>query len=120
MTSDYTDSEIKTRTQEAGRKKEAIIEEMERLKAEADSKAQELKKKGREVVKDPKSAAIKIGRDVRTYNLIDSIVIIAVGVAGYRKYRAGELDVRTIGVGVLGLGIFAGVQKVVQDWFRRG
>lgn len=107
--SDYKQRDVKTETQAAGREREAELK----------AKKEELEKKTKKTVKKTENVLLNLGKDTRTYNVIDSLVVVLLGVAGYRKYREGQLDLQTVSIGVAGLGLFAGVQGFVQRWFSR-
>lgn len=107
--SDYKDKDIKTEAQASQHERDAKIDE----------KKEELAKKTKKAVRKTENVLLSIGKDARTYNLIDSIILVTLGVIGYRKCRDGQLDLETASVGVLGLGLFAGVQTFVQQWFSR-
>ena len=117
--SSYPQSDIKSETQKAQHEKDKLAEEARKLKKEASEKAERAKAKSHDLLKDSKSVAVKYGRDTRTYNLIDSIVLVAVGVAGYRRYKEGRLDYSVVGISILGLGALATAQGYLQAWFRR-
>lgn len=123
---EYGSSPIKTETQAAGhaREEETRRREAEEAEAEEDKRraaraAEKVKREAGSLAARAKRTGVSVGQDVRTYNLIDSVVLVAVGVVGYRRYRAGVLDLKGVGIGVLGLGLVAGVQGWVQAWFRR-
>lgn len=114
--SGYRDASIKTETQRLQHEKDDAAET---LKRETKDKADRLNAKSRDILARSKSTALKVGKDARTYNLIDSVVLVAIGVAGYRRFREGTLELRSVSVGVLGLGLLATAQGFVQSWFKR-
>lgn len=113
---DFREQEIKTQTQASQHERDdAAAAEKKKL---AERKA-ELEKKGKAAVRKTENVLLAAGKDARTYNLIDSILLVTLGVVGVRRYREGALDLQTVAVGVVGLGLFAGVQNYVQQWFSR-
>lgn len=113
---DFREQEIKTETQASQHERDAVIEEEKQKLAERKA---ELEKKAKAAAKKTENALLAAGKDARTYNLIDSLLLVTLGVVGYRRYREGTLDLQTVAVGVVGLGLFAGVQNYVQRWFTR-
>lgn len=107
--SDYKEQEIKTETQAAQHDRDAELE----------AKKAELEKKTSKAVKKTENVLIAAGKDARTYNIIDSIVLVTLGVVGYRRYKEGQLDLQTVSIGIAGLGLFAGAQGYVQRWFSK-
>lgn len=106
---DFKDQPVKTETQASQHDRDA----------ELHKKKEEIEKKAKRAAKKTENVLLAVGKDVRTYNLIDSILLVTLGVVGYRKYRDGQLDLQTASIGVVGLGLFAGVQTFVQKWFSR-
>ncbi|CCG84256.1 protein of unknown function [Taphrina deformans PYCC 5710] len=110
--SDFKDREVKTETQAAQHRKDDTAREVEEQGRRAARKAKEVGRKTENVL-------LSVGKDGRTYNVIDSILVVTLGVVGYRRYRDGQLDLQTVSTGVAGLVLFAGVQGYVQRWFSK-
>lgn len=107
--SDFREQEIKTETQASQHERDAELE----------SKKAEVKKETKKAARKAEHAIIAAGKDVRTYNIIDSVLVVALGVVGYNRYREGRLDLQTVSIGIAGLGLFAGAQGFVQRWFKK-
>lgn len=106
---DFKDQEVKTETQAGQHERDAKVAEQK----------DELAKKTKKAVRKTENVLLAMGKDARTYNLIDSILLVTLGVVGFRQYRDGQLDLQTASIGIVGLGLFAGVQTFVQRWFSK-
>ena len=107
--SDFKEREIKTETQASQHERDAEIE----------SKKAEVKKETKKALKKTENVLLTAGKDARTYNIIDSLLLVTLGVVGYNRYREGRLDLQSVSIGIAGLGLFAGVQGYVQKWFAK-
>ena len=106
-------------TQAAERAASKAGDEAEDVKRDAKKAAGEAKEESRKVFKKADGAARRALKDPRTFNVIDAVLLSALGYAGYRRYKEGTLGWQDVGLATLGLGVFAGVQNYLQAWFRK-
>lgn len=119
--SDFKDREIKTDTQAHEHERRAHEEKIRaQREKEVKAEAERIKRVAKEKTQKAQSALLSIARDVRTWNLVDAMVLIALGVLGYRRFKEGGMDWKVAGAGVAALGLFATAQSYVRQFFNRG
>ena len=106
-------------SQAAGRAASKAESEAASLKEDAKRAGDSAKAESRKVFKKADGIARRALKDGRTFNVIDAVVLSALGYAGYRRYKENRLGWQDVGLATLGLGVFAGVQNYLQAWFRK-
>lgn len=109
---DFKESKVQTSTQVHG---DHIGEAEAKLREDAAAALEASKKETKKAAKKAENVLLTVARDQRTYGVIDAVVLVALGMAAYRRYKDNALDWKTASVGVAGLGLFATAQGFVQS-----